>query len=379
MIKNNLEDIVKVEIEISTPGSSDESFSDILLVVDAPDKVDGVKKMGTSVIACSEPSELADYGFSSKHQAYIMAAVAFAQTPKPSVLYVTVRQYLLDESGEVQKTEDGKNVYEPISVCLDRAKETSSFYGIALAKEFVGKEDLEETIKWAESNKKLFGFTFVEETLPVNTTNFFRSFAVYGGSVPKEEVVPDENYYIALAMMAKCFGYEPGSETWGLQTLAMVYPCNPSTTMKKYCDDNQITYFTTYAKKNITSAKGGKVLGNEWIDTIRFRDWLQNDMQERIFNFLVQNQKVPYADTGITGIEGKMEETLKKGQEVGGIALTEFDEDNNEIPGYIITVPKSVDLTDTQKASRELVGCKFKAKLAGAIQAVEINGNLVYA
>ena len=120
MIKNNLDDIVKVEVEISTPGSSDESFSDILLVVDAPDKADeqDVKKIGTSVIAFSEPSELADYGFSSKHQAYIMAAVAFAQTPKPSVLYVTVRQFLLDESGEVQKTEDEKNVYEAMSVCF---------------------------------------------------------------------------------------------------------------------------------------------------------------------------------------------------------------------------------------------------------------------
>lgn len=187
------------------------------------------------------------------------------------------------------------------------------------------------------------------------------------------------NYYISVAMMAKCFGYEPGSETWALKPLVAVYPCKLSTTMKKYCDDNNVTYFTTYAKKNITSAKGGKVLGNEWIDTIRFRDWLKNDMQERIFNLLVLNQKVPFTDNGITAVEGKMEESLLAGQEVGGIAPTEFDDDDNEYPGYTITVPSSLDLTDTQKASRELEGCKFKAKLAGAIQIVEVSGNLVYA
>ena len=105
-------------------------------------------------------------------------------------------------------------------------------------------------------------------------------------------------------------------ETWGLKPLAAVYPCKLSTAMKKYCDENCVTYFTTYAKKNITSSMGGKVLGNEWIDTIRFRDWLQNDMQERVFNLLVLNQKVPFTDEGITAIEGKMEESLKEGQKL---------------------------------------------------------------
>lgn len=33
-------------------------------------------------------------------------------------------------------------------------------------------------------------------------------------------------------MMAKCFGYDPGSETWGLKPLAAVYPCKLSTAMK---------------------------------------------------------------------------------------------------------------------------------------------------
>ena len=149
--------------------------------------------------------------------------------------------------------------------------------------------------------------------------------------------------------------------------------------MKKYCDENYITYFTTYAKKNVTSSMGGKVLANEWIDTIRFRDWLKNDMQERVFNLLVLNTKVPFTDEGITAVEGKMEESLKVGQKVGGIAPTEYDDDDNEIPGYTITVPSSSSMSDSEKASRQLTGCKFTAKLAGAIQVVNISGNLVYA
>lgn len=371
-IRNNLEDIVKVDIEISTPGSSDESFSDVLIIVEGPDaaKKSG-ENIGTKVISISQASELADYGYSTESQAYIMASVAFSQSPAPSLIHVVARQVTSDETDPV--------TYEKISVTLDRAREAGGWYGIALSKTFLTKADIEETIKWTETNKKLFGFTFIEETLPVNTTNFFRSFAAYGGGVPDVEKQPDENYYISLAMMAKCFGYDPGSETWGLKTLAAVYPCKLSTTMKRYCDDNCVTYFTTYAKKNITSSMGGKVLGNEWIDTIRFRDWLQNDMQERVFNLLVLNQKVPFTDEGITAVEGKMEESLKEGQKVGGISPTEYDDDDNEIPGYTITVPSSASLSDTEKASRQLTGCKFTAKLAGAIQAVDISGNLVYA
>lgn len=368
-IKNNLDEIINVDIEIATPASSDESFSNILMVVEPPDEEDSIED---AVIGISKASELTDYGFSTDHQAYIMAAVAFSQSPEPDTIYVVARAVASDDDADT-------TVYEDMADVLDRAAEAGGWYGIALSKTFCNTADLEDTIKWTESNKKLFGFTYTEETLPVSTTNYFRSFAVYGGGVPDVEETPAENYYIALAMMAKCFGYDPGSETWGLKPLAGVYPCKLSTSMKAYCDDNNVTYFTTYASKNITSSMGGKVLGNEWIDTIRFRDWLKNDMQERVFNLLVLNQKVPFTDEGITAVEGKMEEALKEGQKVGGIAPTEYDDDDNEIPGYSITVPKSADLTDTQKASRQLTGCKFTAKLAGAIQAVDISGNLVYA
>ncbi|MCD7826348.1 MAG: DUF3383 domain-containing protein [Clostridiaceae bacterium] len=369
-IKNNLDEIVNVDIEISTPASTDESFSNILFVVEAPDG-EATEEIGSSVIAISQAADLNDYGFSSKHQAYIMATVAYSQSPEPDTIYVVVRQ---EEDGE-----DSETAYESMTTVLNRALEAGGWYGIALSKTFLNAADLEEAIKWTEANNKLFGFSFTDSELPVTTTNYFRSFAVYGGDVPDVEVIPDENYYISLAMMAKCFGYDPGSETWALKTLAGVYPCKLSSTMKTYCDSNNITYFTTYASKNITSSMGGKVLGDEWIDTIRFRDWLKNDMQERVFNLLVLNQKIPFTDDGITSVEGKMEESLKAGQDVGGIAPTEYDDDDNEIPGYTITVPKSADLTDTQKASRQLTGCKFTAKLAGAIQAVDISGNLIYA
>lgn len=68
----------------------------------------------------------------------------------------------------------------------------------------------------------------------------------------------------------------------------------------------------------------------------------------------------------------------KAGQQAGGIAPTEYDEDQNEIPGYVTKVPLAANLTAVQKASRKLKGVSFQARIAGAIHMVEINGNLTY-
>ncbi len=116
----------------------------------------------------------------------------------------------------------------------------------------------------------------------------------------------------------------------------------------------------------------------EWIDVIRFRDWLKAEMQANVFGALKANRKVPYTDSGIGLIEGKMEETLKKGQDIGGIAATEYDGDGNAVPGFQVTVPRTSDLTEEERKSRKLKGCRYTARLAGAIHAVEIEGFLTF-
>ena len=66
------------------------------------------------------------------------------------------------------------------------------------------------------------------------------------------------------------------------------------------------------------------------------------------------------------------------GQGVGGIAEDEFDEDGNTIPGYQTSVPLAATISASDKASRRLTNCKFKARLAGAIHFAELTGSLTY-
>ncbi len=58
-----------------------------------------------------------------------------------------------------------------------------------------------------------------------------------------------------------------------MKQLAAVTPSRLNSTFIKKLEEANISCVITVASKNIT--QGGKTGGGEWIDIIRFRDWLQ--------------------------------------------------------------------------------------------------------
>lgn len=365
MNNNSLDDIVKISIEISSPAQNMETFDTILMIVQAP--VQGGRMERTSAISAAD--ELAGYGFTTEDMAYRAASVAFSQTPVPDRICVCVRKQETDA--------ENNTTYESITDTLTRAASEAGFYGVYLCG-FDAPEDISEAMAWAESSEKLFAFEYTDyDSLPVSNFGYYRTFGLYSGSADTEaEEPPVENRFAALAWMAKCFGYDPGTETWHMKELATVVPSALNTQQKRDLESRHINRYMRYGGCNITI--GGYTLAGEWIDVIRFRDWLKAEMQTNIFNVLKVNRKVPYTDAGIQLIAGKMEETLKKGQSVGGIAEDAFDADGNRIYGFRVTVPRASDLTEAQRKSRKLTGCKYTARLAGAIHAVEIEGYLTF-
>lgn len=369
MINNPLDDIVKCNIYISSPASNDATFDSILLVVKDPE-APGEKTMGRTT-AISQTDELLDYGFTTEDAAYIAATVAFSQNPAPVSLYICIRK-------ETSEEESDEVTYEDIRITLARAKGEAPFYGIHLT-EFGDDADIQGAVSWVEANEKIFGFEYTDiDKCPVKNFSYYRSFGIFSGKADgcEDGSLPVENEYAALAWMAKCFGYDPGTESWHLKELATIVPSALSTDEKKTLEESHINTFRRYAGCNTTF--GGYMLSGEWIDVIRFRDWLKAEMQANVFNALKTNRKVPFTDGGIRMIEGQMEATLSKGQAVGGIALTEYDSNDNEIPGYTVTVPLAADLTEAERKSRRLTGCRYTARLAGAIHVVEIQGNLTF-
>lgn len=371
MINNNLDDFVKIQIAISDPALTEDVFNRLLMVI-APPTETGTQTIGTTALI-SSAKELLDFGYAEDSEAYIAATVAFSQDPAPDQIAVAVRQ-VTSEAGASTTT------YETLTTTLNRAEGAVPFYGIDLTQFAAVTTDLAEAIGWAEANDKLLGFTYTSNpgTLPVQNTNYNRSWGMYAGDADGYEASsqPVVNKYASLALMAECFCYDPGSETFAFKHLATIVPSRISTTDKTVLENNNITTYLRYAGKNIT--QGGKVLGGEWIDVIRFRDWLKLDMQTNVFNALRQNKKLPFTDDGITVIENAIEATLKKGVQVGGISPDYYDEDGVLTPGYTITVPLASSLSEAQRKSRKLTGIKWTARLAGAIHAVEIEGYLTF-
>ena len=271
------------------------------------------------------------------------------------------------------------DITETIAVSMAKiVTSDSDFYGVALASRV--DEDILAMAEWAEANEKLFGTATAadgaknsEITTDIGSQlkakNYYRTFWFYHALAATE--------YPECAIMARCFAIDPGGETWALKQLSSITTDGLSETESIAVQGKNGNTFE--AVRNISITQNGKVAAGEWIDVIRFRDWLAEEIKVNVLNVLINANKVPYLDVGIASIESAMRSALNLGQDRGGIAQTEYDEAGNKNLGYTVSVPLNANISPNQKALRELKDCKFTARLAGAIHTVEITGNLTYA
>ncbi len=122
----------------------------------------------------------------------------------------------------------------------------------------------------------------------------------------------------------------------------------------------------------------GKTLSGEWMDIIRFRDWLIIEMRKRVASLFIRTTKIPFTDEGIAMITSVVRGVLVDGQTRGGIIRTYTDEEDNTIRGYTIKYPRARDIPAYVRQRRKLTGISFRARLTGAIHFAEITGTLAY-
>lgn len=287
-------------------------------------------------------------------------------------------EYTGEALGEPQKE------LEDAVKTLQRASGTPGWYVACPAG--IDPKEYKDVADYIETQEKMFCYTELdffkdpkaEEPKATLDPIYYRTAAIYGreNSDQPDEEVPDNNRFINVAFVAKWLGYASGSETTAFKALASVLPSTLTSTQMQQLEEGNVNYFITVGSRNVTM--NGKVLGGEWADIIRFRDWLKNDMQVRVVNLFLSRPKVPYTDPGIALVQSQMIASLKAGQAAGGIAMDEYDEFNTLIPGFTTSVPLAASLTAAERASRILRNCKFKARLAGAIHFAELTGSLTY-
>ena len=264
----------------------------------------------------------------------------------------------------------------PQTMAAVRASD-DEFYGIILASRDVA--DILAMAAYVETQEKLFvtataeaGAIDADVTTDVGyklqEKNYYRTAAFYHALAATE--------YADAAVMARCFAIEPGGETWANKKLAAVTADGLTETQYNAAIKKNLNTFEKF--RNVSITQNGKVAAGEWIDVIRFRDWLVEEIRTNVFYLLINNDKIPYTDAGIAMVESVVRKALEDGQDAGGIAPTEYDDDGDTNAGYEIEVPTAADITENQKASRILEGIKFTARLTGAIHVVNIKGGFTY-
>lgn len=356
---SNLDRIVNIAIELQSVVSSGASFDNILIVGPAPKSPKGsVPDVGvyTDLAGVNEMGWISEGG--SAEPVGIAARIAFSQSVKPSKIYIAVQK----------SASPGPDLEEP-TVTLSRAEAENGWYVILPAG--IAEDKFEAMAEWTEAREKMFGYAYADpDDNPVAET-YFRSFGICYG-----EDAGEGDPYKHVAMAVRFLSYEAGSETWVNKSLAAVSVSSFTATDINTIENDPGSYYVRVGDTGLV--QGGKVRAGEWIDVIRFRDWLKNDMQLRILNLLVKRPKVPYTDKGIGLVRNQMIASLKEGTRRGGISEDQYNSDDELIPGFTTSVPLAADLSDTQRKSRTLEDCKFSAILAGAIHVVKVNGSLVY-
>ncbi len=184
------------------------------------------------------------------------------------------------------------------------------------------------------------------------------------------------NDFADAAVLGACLPLDPGSETWAFKTLVGV----PAETGVNALSETQRSnacgaggtpggkYVNLYENiGGVAVTEKGTVSGNEWIDVIRFRDWLQVNMSIDVFASLTQGSKVPYTDAAISVVEAAIRADLKAGVDAGGLS------DN---PAPTVVVPSAASVSAADRQNRVLNGVSFSATLAGAIQCANVTGTL---
>lgn len=353
---NNIDGIVRMTINLESPAISGASYSGGLIVGMPP-----INKKVEGFVKYSGLTGLIEAGYAEEDPVYKAAAVWFGQDPQPTELYVATT---------LATTEEGGTYEEPLAA-IQRAQIYSGWYGIMPAG--IAHEKYESIAEYVETTEKICAFTLdPKENLALSQKPLNRTFIERLASNQAD----DADKYQHVAHMAKCFNFNPGEETWAFKSLSGITTGTFGDTEVSAMDTANENYFVEIAGARVT--QGGAMLSGEWIDIIRFRDWLKNDMQMRVFNIFVVNPKVAYTDGGIGLIENAMKASLRTGQQMGGVSEDSFDENGTKIPGYTTSVPLAATLTQEQKKKRKLPGCVFTAKLAGAIHATEVKGTLGY-
>lgn len=165
----------------------------------------------------------------------------------------------------------------------------------------------------------------------------------------------------------------PGSNNWAYQSLDGISPDNISDAQRAILVGDpvaqiagkNVNIYSTIGGVNITQM--GTMIGGQYIDITIGIDWLQSTLQTNVFQALLQAAKIPYTDKGTTVLMSAVKAAIDQGVTNGLI--------DGQSP-ITITAPSVLSVPSSQRAARVAPTISFSCRLAGAFNAVVVDGTV---
>lgn len=165
----------------------------------------------------------------------------------------------------------------------------------------------------------------------------------------------------------------PGSNNWAYKTLVGCTPDVLSDNAQAILigdpvagiQGKNVNIYQTLGGANVTQM--GTMAGGQFIDITVGIDWLDATLQSNVFQALTSSAKIPYTDKG-TGI---LISAVKAAIDLG-VANGLIDGDSP----ILISAPPVLSVPTSQRANRIAPTISFSCRLAGAFNAVIVNGQV---
>jgi len=207
--------------------------------------------------------------------------------------------------------------------------------------------------------------------------NYRRSFVQYGST----------NSYVVASLMARASTVDfSGNNT----TITLMFKQEPGVTAEVLTESQaqaakgkNCNVFAAY-NNDTNIIQFGTVAAGFYIDEIQGADWLQNDLQTRVYGALYAAPKIPQTDAGVTQLISVCEQGCDQAVANGFVApgvwtgspVGVLKPGDTLSKGYYVYAPSVASQSSADRAARKSPPITVCIKLAGAIQSVTMAINV---
>jgi hypothetical protein len=157
--------------------------------------------------------------------------------------------------------------------------------------------------------------------------------------------------------------YTPGSNDWDFKRASGITVSSLTDTARVNLRSKNMNMYTALGGVNIF--QDGNMFDATPIDQVIGEDWLYARLQEQIYFRIINTLKIPMTNAGLVIVENEIRSVLSQAEANGLVAR-----------GWTVTTPDVLDIPANLRAARTAGVFQFRARLAGSIRKVIIEGFL---